>query len=180
MKRWIGLLVLGLTVSAGSAFAQAPGHPRGALGFHDVAAPLGLRWWVSDKLGFDVGLGFGSDESVALDENFSHFDLDLGLPVMLKSWDRVHFMVRPGIGYHSEEVVTDLGPPLVKDNDTALTLRGELEVEVFLVDNVSVSAAHGLEIVNTDPAVGGSSTDFSTTGANFTNIGFHVYLFGAK
>jgi hypothetical protein len=177
MKLRIALVVLALVLGAGAASAQT--HYAGALGFHDVDAPVGLRWWFSgQKIGLDVGLGFGSEEIA--DENFSHWALDVGLPVMLKSWDRVHFLVRPGIVYRSQEVVTDPGPPLVTDEDTSLTLQGELEAEVFLADNFSVSAAHGLAIVNTDPAAGGSSTDWGTTGANFTNIGFHVYLFGAK
>jgi hypothetical protein len=59
-----------------------------------------------------------------------------------------------------------------------MVIQGELEAEVFLVDNVSVSASQGFQFTNFDPAVGGSETDFGTTGANFTNLGFHVYLFG--
>lgn len=178
MKFRTGMVVVVLVLCAGSAFAQE--HPMGALGFHDTDAPIGLRWWFSgQKVAIDVGLGFGSEEIA--DENFSNWALDVGVPVMIKSWDRVHFMVRPGIVYRSQEVVTVPGPPLETDDDTSLTIQGELEAEVFLADNFSVSAAHGLAIVNTDPAGGGgSSTDWGTTGANFTNIGFHVYLFGAK
>jgi hypothetical protein len=176
MKLRLGLVALALVLCAGAANAQA--QYRGALGFHDLDAPIGIRWWLGDKLGFDAGLGFGSNEIA--DESFSFYAIDLGLPVMLKQWDRVHFMVRPGIVYRSQEVDILGGPGVDKDNDTFLTIQGELEAEVFLADNFSVSAAHGLAIVNTDPAVGDSSTDYGTTGANFTNIGFHVYLFGAK
>ena len=43
----------------------------------------------------------------------------------------------------------------------------------------SVSAAQGFGIVNNNPAVGGSTTDWGTSGANFTDLGFHVYLFNA-
>jgi len=179
MKHWIRLIVLALIVQAGVASAQgSPEHYKGALGFHSVDAPLGVRWWLSDKLAFDAGLGFGSNE--VANENFSNFTFDLGLPVMLKSWDKVHFIVRPGILYHSQEVIVALGPPLNKDSDTSMSIGGELEAEVFLADNFSVSAAHGIAIVNTDPAVGGSSTDWGTTGSNFTSVGFHVYLFGSK
>jgi hypothetical protein len=180
MNRRIGWIVLALTLLASGAQAQAPEHYRGALGFHDVDAPIGVRWWISDKLALDAGLGFGSDEFVPLDENLGHWALDVGLPIMLKSWDRVHFIVRPGIVYRSQEVITDPGPPILKDNDTSLTIQGELEAEVFLVDNVSISAAHGLAIVNTNFAGGGSATDWNTTGSNFTQVGFHVYLFGTQ
>jgi len=176
MKRRIVWLALALTLVAGAAYAQ-PQHPDGGLGFHETDAPLGIRWWLTgQKMALDAGIGFGSDEVGG--ESLSHFAFDIGLPIMLKSWDRVHFMVRPGIVYRSQEVITDPGPPVLTDNDTELTIQGELEAEVFLVDNVSVSAAQGLAIVNENPAGGGSSTNFGTTGSNFTTIGFHVYLFG--
>ena len=72
MKRWIGSLVLALTLAAGVAAAQPPQHPDGALGFHEVDAPIGIRWWFSgQKLALDLGLGFGSDE--VANENLSHF-----------------------------------------------------------------------------------------------------------
>jgi hypothetical protein len=180
MKRWIVFLALALTLMAGAAGAQ-PMHPDGALGFHDVDAPLGMRWWFSgQKMALDLGIGFGSEENVVADEDLSHFAFEAGLPIMLKSWDRVHFIVRPGIVYRSQEVILGLGPPVDTDNDTQLVVQGELEAEVFLVDNVSVSAAQGLAIVNTDFAGGGSATDWSTTGSNFTTLGFHVYLFGGN
>jgi hypothetical protein len=173
MKRWIVFLALALTLFAGTAIAQ-PTHPDGALGFHNIEAPLGIRWWFSgQKMALDAGLGFGSEE--VGDEDLSNLALDLGLPIRLKSWDRVHFMVRPGILYTSQEEI--IGPGET-DDTTALTVQGELEVELFLADNVSFSAAHGIAFVNTDEAGGGSTSDFGTTGANFTNIGFHVYLFG--
>jgi hypothetical protein len=174
MKLRIGLVVLALALGTGVAAAQEH-HMKGALGFHEVDAPLGIRWWFSEKMAFDGGLGFGSDEIGG--ENFSHMALDLGLPITLKSWDRVHFIVRPGIVYRTQEVPT---PPAGTDNNTQMVIQGELEAEVFLVENFSVSAAHGFAIVNNDPAVGGSTTDYGTTGANFTNIGFHVYLFGGQ
>lgn len=181
MKRLITLVALSLVVGASVASAQgSPEHYKGALGFHNVDAPLGIRWWISDKLALDAGLGFGSEENTAVDENLTHWALDLGLPIMLKSWDRVHFMVRPGILYLSQEQVTDPGPPVITDNGTQMTIGAELEAEVFLADNFSVSAAHGFGIVNTDPAGGPSTTDWGTSGANFTNIGFHVYLFGSR
>jgi hypothetical protein len=53
-----------------------------------------------------------------------------------------------------------------------------LEAEVVLLEHFSVSAAPGFAIVNTDPPGGESTSDWGPTGANFTTIGFHVYLFG--
>ena len=177
MKRWIGSAVLALALCASGASAQE--HLRGGLGFHDVEAPLGVRWWLSnDKIAVDAGLGLGSSPDLNVpDENDSRWALDIGLPISLKRWDRVDFMVRPGILYTSREEVIGVAP-IVKDNTTNLTFQGELEVEVFLVDNVSFSAAHGFGISSIEFAGGGSASEWGTTGANFTNIGFHVYLFG--
>jgi hypothetical protein len=181
MKRLLGAVLLALVTLAGAASAQGkPAHEMSALGFHSVDAPLGVRWWLNPKVGIDAGIGLGSVEDPAVDENLSHWALDLGVPILLRSFDRLRFMVRPGILYRSEEVVVDPGPPVNKDNDTQLAINVELEAEVFLTDHFSVSAAQGLAFVNTDPAVGQSTTDWGTTGANFTNLGFHVYLFGSK
>jgi hypothetical protein len=178
MKRLICMAVFGLIVSAGAALAQGPSHYSGALGFHRIEAPIGIRWWLSgQKIALDAGVGFGSTDIG--DESLSNWAIDLGLPIALKTWDKVHFMVRPGILYQSQEEFSPTPPPGETDTQTALTVLGELEAEVFLAENVSLSASHGIGIVNTNPAFGGSSTtDWSTFGANFTQIGFHVYLFG--
>src|SRR6185503_7513423 len=141
MKRWIVFLALTL-VATGVATAQ-PTHSNIGLGFHNVQAPLGVRWWFTgQKVALDAGIGFGSHEDPATDEDLSDFAFDIGVPIRLKSWDRVHFMVRPGILYTSEEEVIDFGPPVDTDNTTSMTVQAELEVEVFLAESVSFSAAH--------------------------------------
>jgi hypothetical protein len=177
MKRLICMVAISLIVSAGAALAQ-PMHYSGGLGFHRSEAPIGLRWWFSgQKIAIDAGVGFGSEED-ANGETLSNWAIDVGLPIALKTWDRVHFLVRPGILYQSQEFF-DPTPVPDTDTGTALTILGELEAEVFLAENMSVSASHGIGIVNIDPPFGGNSTsDWSTFGANFTEVGFHVYLFG--
>ena len=172
MKRLIGLAVLALIIDAGVAAAHT-GTERGALGFHNVDAPVGIRWWLTDKVGLDGGLGIASEDLGT--ESVSSFTIDAGLPLMLRSWDRAHFLLRPGILYLSEE------EPGTTNNNTAFRVGAELEAEVFLVDQISVSAAHGFAITNVNPAGAGPSfTDWGTTGSNFTTIGFHVYLFGGR
>lgn len=179
MKRLIGAVALALVLVAGVASAQgAPQHPKGALGFHNVEAPLGIRWWMNDKVAIDVGLGIGSEEDPGLDESFSHWAVDVGVPIRLQSFDKLHFILRPGLLYMSQEDLIDAGPPVEKDNDTLMMIGAELEAEYFFSDRFSVSAAHGFAIINNDPAVGESTSDWGTTGSNFTNIGFHVYVFG--
>jgi len=180
MKRLLGAVLLALVTLTGVASAQgAAEHEQGGVGFHSIQAPLGGRWWLNPKFAIDAGLGFGSNE-VGGGENLSHWALDIGVPITMRKFDRLSVLFRPGILYQSQEVITDPGPPVIKDNDTQMALNLELEAEVFLTDRFSVSASEGLSFINTSPAGGGSTTDWGTTGANFTTLGFHVYMFGSK
>jgi len=175
MKRLICMVAIGLLATVGAALAQGPSHYSGGLGFHNSEAPIGVRWWLNgQKLALDAGVGFGSNDTGT--QTLSHWALDLGVPIALKTWDRVHFMVRPGILYLSEDVPTSA---TTSETGTSLGILGELEAEFFVADNLSISASHGIEIVNNNPpGPGGSTTDWSTIGNNFTEVGFHVYLFG--
>ena len=145
-------------------------------------APLGLRWWFNgQKLALDAGFGVGSHEeeiTPGSTESFSHWAVDAGLPILLKSWgNHVHFILRPGILFRSNEVLTLAG---AKDKDTEFDVTGELEAEYFVVENVSISASTGIGVQNFNPAEGESTTDWSTFGANFTEVGFHVYLWAPE
>ena len=193
MKRIIAVLVLsGCLVGVGQASAQEVGTapeqsppasteatPRGALGFHEIDAPLGIRWWFgAQKVGLDLGLGYASNE--VGDERFSSYTIDAGIPIALKRWNRANLLLRPGIVYNSQQVDTEGGPGVTKEDDTALAILAELEAEIFLADRFSVSAAHGFGIFTEDPAVGESTTDYGTIGSNFSHIGFHFYLWGGQ
>ena len=191
MKRTIGMLALAVwLVVPGQAWAQesatvpeaspsAGTAPNGSLGFHRIEAPLGIRWWFgSQKIGLDLGLGYSSTE--AGDERFSDFAIDAGIPIALKRWNRLSFLLRPGILYVSEQVDVEAGPGVTKENDTTVAILAELEAEVFLADRLSVSAAHGFGIITEDPALGDSTTDYGTIGSNFSHIGFHLYLWGGE
>ena len=180
MKRLICMAAIALIASATAALAQGPTHDSGGLGFHRTEAPIGLRWWFNNQqLALDAGVGFGSTEEEVPGgtETLSNWAIDVGVPIRLRSWDKVHFMARPGILYTSQE---RFSVPLDDtDTETVFTVLGELEAEIFLADNVSVSASHGIGFENINPAFGGdSTTNWSTFGANFTEVGFHVYLFG--
>jgi hypothetical protein len=157
-------------------------HPNGGLGFHNVEAPLGVRWWLGDSrtFGIDVGLGFMSTPASGYDERLSDWAVEFGVPMLLKSWDRFHLIFRPGIMFQSEEVQTTTPPdPFGTDEQTTMTIAAEIEAEIFLVKNVSVSASHGIGIQRVDPAGGGDSySNVGTFGNQFTNIGFHIYFFG--
>ena len=193
MKRLIYVVTAALLMSAGlfANSARAEGempageHAKGGVGFHNVGAPLGGRWWLGgEKVGIDAGFGFASSSApLYADEKVSSWMIDVGVPFVMKSWSRAHVLFRPGLVYQSEKEVTSTGPlaAFKTDNRTAFSVSGEIEAEVFLVDNVSVSASEGVEYRSVNP-VGPSKniTSFSTLGHNFTEIGFHVYFLGGK
>ncbi|TMQ71605.1 MAG: hypothetical protein E6K80_05090 [Candidatus Eisenbacteria bacterium] len=191
MKRtwWVFAMSMALVMNvAGVARAKmGPGdaqHNRGGPGFHSVEAPIGIRWWLgSEKVGLDLGFGVTNEPS-AIDpsENVTGWAIEAGLPLVCHSWERVHFLVRPGILYQSQEVGFDADPAPGIQFDTETTssfdVKLEGEAEVFLASNLSVSAAHGLRFRSVDPGFGADrETSFATTGNNFTTIGFHVYIF---
>lgn len=191
MKR-VGLIlaasaVLSLGV-AGAAFAQdgaGPVHKSVGCGFHSIEAPLGLRWWFAEqKMAFDLGLGFTSSPAgIDPDESEKAYALEFGVPIVLHRWDRAHALLRPGLLHQTQQIGFDADPvtPGVQfdtENQTRLDILLEAEAEVFLADNVSVSAAHGIGVRRFDPGFGGdTSTSWGTRGNNFTTIGFHVYMF---
>lgn len=163
-------------------------HKSIGLGFHNDNAPIGIRWWSSgQKFGLDLGVGYDREAAPTLgfdlfpDEHLSKFTINGGIPIVLKSWTKVHFLFRPGVSYATQQVPSATATPasFSTDNEKTLQVTGELEAEVFLADNFSVSASHGIGYESFKPAGGGKSeTAFFTLGKNFTNIGFHVYLFG--
>ena len=172
-------------VSMRSAPARAddpsPAEHKGVgVGFHNIEAPLGVRWWLaSQKVGVDLGLGFHSTPSaIFADEHLKSWGIAAGVPIVLKSWPRVHFLFRPGILWQSQEVETT-APPAAFNTDTEKTLEviAELEGEAFLLDNFSVSASEGIAYKHFDPIAGDSESSFGTVGGDFAHVGFHVYLF---
>lgn len=196
MNRWLSILAVTMfaLLTILPAFALADDMPPAehrsiGLGFHDSDAPIGVRWWMAgQKVGIDLGLGYDREAASTLgftafpDEHLSKFTINAGIPIVMKSWSRVHFLFRPGISYASQQLPDTLATPANFSTLKEKTLRitGELEAEVFLADNFSVSASHGIGYESFDPAYSDKKeTAFFTLGNNFTNIGFHVYLFGS-
>lgn len=192
MKRSWLILVASTIITLGSigtALAADMGtearHHRVGPGFHSVEAPLGVRWWFSgQKVAIDLGLGFSSEPaSIDPNEKETSFALEAGVPIVCHSWDRVHALIRPGILYQSQQIGFDADgttPGLQYDtvNATTFDIMLEGEAEVFLAEQVSVSAAHGIGLRRFSPGFGADSeTSFGTRGNNFTTIGFHIYMF---
>ena len=112
MKK-ILLLALGLLLFFGPAGAVDKKGKIGA-GFFSDDAPLGVRWWVTDRFGLDVGFGLNLRTVVdsTRDSNLlplivqepskkslADFRFDAGLPINLIRTEKVNFLVRPGFSY---------------------------------------------------------------------------------
>jgi len=160
--------VLFFTVALSLIATAAMAHDvtgRMGLGFVSTDAPVGLRYWVNEKVGIDAGIGFSSVDMG--DETATTFVLNGGVPFIFNAMaDRVNFLIRPGIQFTSYE------------GGTGIDLTGALEFEVFVTDDFSVSAAHGIAIDMTNPDDENldSTTDFGLFGNNWTSFGFHYYL----
>jgi len=187
MKRFVFAFTL-LVVAASFATnvrAQtdmAANHRSGGLGFHSTLAPVGFRWWLGgQKIALDAGFGYSSVQAPSYsDEKLNTWDLDIGVPILMKSWDRVHLLFRPGYLYESEQVQATTPPAAFDTEDrTTSIITAELEAEVFLAENFSVSASHGVGFTTVNPPGSGDNiTSFTTIGNNFTQVGFHVYFLG--
>jgi len=186
------LLAAALTLvfaAQASADTGGPDHSKGALGFRSTSAPIGVRWWLNDMLALDAGVGFTSEKFNFInslgdpdDETFSTVAVDLGLPIRLRSWEQVHFIFRPGFIWQSTDDISYFIITDEKEKRIDMTVTGELELEVFLAKNASISAAHGVGFASTKLDVDDAESDtiFGTFGSNFTTLGFHVYLFPAS
>lgn len=163
---------------ASNAFAAT--HAPGGLGFHKVMAPIGLRWWMGpeQKMAIDVGIGVKAHDQE--DETLTDFTLEGGLPILIQSWEHVHLAFRPGILFTSYSQIVGTGADRGTERGTDFQILAELETEVFLAENVSVSAAHGFGVdIDSPPGENvDSSTSYGTTGNEFTEIGFHIYFLG--
>ena len=152
-------------------------HHKGSIGFHNTTAPLGVRWWLgSEKVGVDLGLGFHSEPSfIYADEKLTGWAVDVGVPIVMQSWNRVHVIFRPGLLFESQQVEAT-APPTAFDTENQKTMS--ITGEAFLLHNFSVSASTGIAFVSFDPGFGADKENaFTTIGNNFTEVGFHMYLF---
>jgi hypothetical protein len=153
-----------------------------------VSPALGIRHWFSEKAGVDLAVGFTtlslelSPPTTKTDEG-TGFVFDAGIPWALKKWEKVSFIFRPGVTYGTAEAKDKTAPTAPnKFTSTLLSVSGELEVEWMVTDRVSVSAAHGIAYRdvelkdNSSPENKAKITGWDTTGNNFTQLGFHVYL----
>ena len=180
----VAVLLISMTGIAAAKMPGSASHRSIGLGFHDVDAPVGIRWWLSgQKIGIDLGIGFNKTPATTdPDESLTGFAFDAGVPFVVHSWDRAHVLLRPGLLYESQEEGVGAGPTFDTFTPTTFSVLLEFEGELFLVDNISVSAAHGIAFSSFDPDLPGtdSETSFGTVGRNFTTVGFHMYFLGSE
>ena len=145
---------------------------------HGSETPLGLRWWVSQTVALDAGVGFDHDS--ILGQSLTRVTGEFGIPFQMAEWERVGFYLRPGVSYTAREQL-DSGPPFYdKVTDHSLTASLRAEAEVFVVSRVSLSGSFGIQYTHLDRAGGPDTNEWGTTGGNFTNLGFHIYFGGPR
>jgi len=193
LKKLVTIAGALLTI-AGAAFAQ---DPMGGLGFRSgqsldtgpvglSAAPtVGVRQWFSPKVGVDAAIGFTTfsleSNSTTTDEG-TGFSVDVGVPISLKSWEKVNFIFRPGFVWANATLKDKTTTPTYELTANAWAVSGEFEVEWMVAEKLSISAAHGIAYSsakvedNNSPVNEAKLSGFSTIGSNFTQVGFHVYL----
>ena len=176
MKKTFALTALALMLCAGAAFAA---EAKTALGFHSYDAPIGIRTWFSSQLGLDVGVGFNSrtytHDSPAVDDKYSGYTIEAGLPYVFKSWDKVKFIGRPGVMYSTYKQEPNGGTTV---KNTSMNVTGELEVEYSIAENLTISMSHGVSYYSykDDRTPENKTSGFETIGNSWSSLGFHVYL----
>lgn len=173
---------LGFRSGASGVSASVPGFAA------EATPTIGIRHWLSERAGFDVGFGFVSLNQETGPPTVDTFDgtgfsFDLGIPISAKRWEKVNVIVRPGFSYGTGTLKAKTIPtPPNELTATAMAFSGELEVEWMLAERLSISASHGIAYGsfkvedNDSPANETKLTTFQNTGDNFTSLGFHVYL----
>ncbi len=171
--------------------ADAAGETMGGLGFRTGTSPfaaipiapvqtsptIGGRHWFNDQVGVDFGVGYNQFKIEPSPETWTGFAFDVGVPITLKRVnDKVNLIFRPGFQWSSLEDDDSTFPPAIKY--TTLGVSGELEVEWMIADHLTVSASHGLAYhkLEDDGTPKTTFTSIGTVGSNFTQLGFHVYL----
>jgi len=180
MKK-VFFLVVAFCLVASSAMAAMPGGKMG-FGFRLSDTPLSLIMRFNEKVGGVFGIGFSSIDLG--DETGTNFALSAGLPITVIPTEKANLNVMPLIRYTSYDVRTSGGlGSSAQDGDPDFTgsmidIALLLEVEAFISENFSVSAAHGFGISMDSPPGEGvdSSTNLSTLGNNWTGFGFTFYL----
>ncbi len=180
MRKILVILTLVSLLVATAALAGEYTARKGdfAMGFNNTDAPVGIRYFMSDKVAVDFGVGFqGTDLG---DETASSFWFDLGMPYILRDYGNAFFFLRPALtlGILDNRDAGLIDYPVMADgvavDDTWTQFTGALYLggEVEFNDHLGVTFQHGFGIVSMSPPGNGDSmTDFGTVGENVTEAG---------
>jgi len=191
-RRIIAVLVASSLLAAAPALADRT-HTIG-IGYHQSNTPIGGRWWASPRIGVDLGLGVDAEKAeadvdtnddgvpdVRITDTLAEWTANVGTPWVAWAGPNVRVLLRPGFEYHSEDdfdsFLTD--GSRVKLNSYAVT--GEVEVELNVWENLTMSASHGLEFRSSKLDAPGAQSTWTagTTGTDFFRLGFYVFLWGS-
>jgi len=161
-----------LAMIASSAFAHDMSKRLG-LGFISTSSPIGVRYWLSPKIGLDLGFGVNVDDNAGgTGESATDWAISGGLPInLITIGDRVNLHFLPWVQYSNID--------LISDTASQFDIVAALEFEVFVTKDLSVSASHGVDFqMYSPPGDADSETDITTFGSNITDFGVHYYLPG--
>lgn len=182
------LLTLGIALFVGASTSAVDMTGKYGLGFWTAESAVGGRYWINEKVGFDLGVGFMMEDCTLTDENGEPKDetaktisFDVGLMYVVFPTDRANFFIRPGLMYkmHDDEVYVDpnVGMETEFDTESWMMVSATLGAEVFFGDHFSLTAGHGLYFHTYSPAGDGDSeTTIGTFGNSLTNVGFTFYF----
>jgi hypothetical protein len=204
MKRSFVALFVGVVLVCGvgsTALAQKGNIGRIGVGYTISNAPLGVRYWMDEDLGFDVGLGLvfhGEEDEIETDDDpddtttTADYALDLGILYAFSRSTNSVFFGRGSINYDRRYApgFDRSNPPLpIHSSITTLTLAGWAGIELFMAEfgfpELSLQGAVGLAYENVsgpdndgddnaDWALGSLTTGLSLVSA--AQIGFHYYF----
>lgn len=175
MKRIALFAALATTLVASAAMAAGPAKGKFGLGYFDPQAPVGIRYWINEKVGVDLGVGFSQSEDQG--ETLNGYRVDVGLPISVANYENAFFFVRPGFIYDTQQDIL-IGPPNEKYDINSWAIGLDLGVEWFINDRFSLQVGHGFGYRSTEADLPGAeaSTGIQTRDLGISNVGFHFYF----
>jgi len=167
MKKILFTLFATLTIFMSNTFAGEMKEGTYGLGWYSASAPVGGRYWVSPKIGLDIGLGF-ADKNV-LGAQDSRFHLNLGAIFNVVETEKANFFIRPGLEMQTNARTDANGKAASK-----MIISADLGAEYFLTDHLSLSYGHGLQIEQVKGSDDLGISALRALGAD--NLGFHFYF----
>lgn len=162
---------------------------------------VGVRLWVSEMLGLDIGLGLGIKTDSYSNDNPAGpsvqtgrdgafaFRLHVGLPVALKTYEHFNILLIPEVGftYASTTFIVDPTDVTAASDvdvsaialDVGIKVGGELHFGFWGVPNLSLQATIGLGLRYASRTAE-NSLDFAAGGFGVTSSGISLQTLGQQ